>query len=178
MGDDCCSEWNTVPAGVPQRTNVGPWLFLVIMNELDLLGDVNLWKYVEESKCKELRIGFSITKNDFDPIIINNREIEVAPQVKLLGLTISNDLKWNSHVKNICKNASTRLYFLRQLKRANVPSNDLLLFYVTCTRPVIDYAWEVFHDSLPAYLSDDLERLQKRACKIILPDYRYNEAMV
>jgi hypothetical protein len=63
------------------------------------------------------------------------------------------------------------------LKRANVPSNDLLLFYVTCTRPVIDYAWEVFHDSLPAYLSDDLERLQKRACKIILPDYRYNEAM-
>ncbi len=183
-----------------------------MMNDLDVMGDVNLWKYVDdstlsevinkhstsamqdyvnefalkytangmqlkESKCKELRIGFSTTKIDFDPIIINDREIEVVPQAKLLGPTISNDLKWNSHVKNICEKASTRLYFLRQLKRANVPSKHLLLFYVTCIRPVVEYACEVFHDSLPAYLSDDLERLQKRACRIILPDHRYNEAM-
>ena len=121
--------------------------------------------------------AFSTTKIDFDPIIINNKEIEVVSQAKLVGLTISNDLKWNSHVKNICKKASTRLYFLRQLKRANVPSKDLLLFNVTCIRPVVEYACEVFHDSLQAYLSDDLERLQKRDCRIILPDHRYNEAM-
>jgi hypothetical protein len=58
---------------------------------------------LKESKCKELRICFSTTKIDFDPIIINDKEIEVVPQAKLLGLTITNDLKWNSHVKNICK---------------------------------------------------------------------------
>ena len=103
---------------------------------------------LKESKCKELRIGFSTTKINFDPIIINVREIEVVPQAKLLGLTISNDLKWNSHVKNICKKASTRLYFLRQLKRANVPSKNLLLFYVTCIHPVVEYLCKVFHNSL------------------------------
>ena len=53
-----------------------------------------------------------------------------------------------------------RLYFLRQLKRAKVPSNNLLLFYVTCIRPVTEYACQVFHDSLPQYLSDELEKLQ------------------
>ncbi len=76
--------------------------------------------------------------------------------------------------RNICKKASTRLYFLIQLKRAKVPSKDLLLFYTTCIRPVVEYG---FHDSLPAYPSDDLERLQKHACRIILPDHRDNEAM-
>jgi hypothetical protein len=30
--------------------------------------------------------------------------------------------------------------------------------------------------SLPKYLSDDLEKLQKRACRIVLPDHPYNEA--
>ena len=71
------------------------------------------------------------------------------------------------------KKVSSRLYFLRQLKRAKLPSNDLLLFYVTCIRPVAEYACEVFHDSLPKYLSDDLEKLQKRACRIILPGHSY-----
>ncbi len=139
------------------------------VNEFALKSTANGMQ-LKQSKCKELRIGF-------DPIIMNDKEIEVVPQAKLLGLTISNDLKWNSHVKSICKKASTHLYFLQQLKRENVPTKDLLLLYVTCIRPVVKYVCEVFHDSLPAYLSDDIERLQKRACRIILPDHRYNEAM-
>ena len=56
LGDDCCSEWNTVPDGVRQRTKLGPWLFLVMMNELDLLGDVNLWKYVDDSTLSESEV--------------------------------------------------------------------------------------------------------------------------
>ena len=31
-------------------------------------------------------------------------------------------IKWNSHINNISKKVSTRLYFLRQLERAKVPS--------------------------------------------------------
>jgi hypothetical protein len=101
---------------------------LVKINDLDVLGDVNLWKYVDDStlsevidkhcasamqeyvnkfalkstingmqlklsKCKELRICFSTTKIDSDPILINDKEIEVVPEAKLLGFTITNDLK-------------------------------------------------------------------------------------
>ena len=52
------------------------------------------------------------------------------------------DLKWNSHVdcindnvSLILKKASKRLYFLRQLKRANVPAAEMICSYCTCIRP-------------------------------------------
>ena len=132
---------------------------------------------LKESKCKELRINFSTGESSFDPIIINNIDIEVVHSVKLLGLTITDNLKWNNHIESVCKKISTRLYFLRQLKRTKLPPKDLLLFYVTCIRPLAEYACEVFHDSLPKYLSDDLERLQRQACKIILPEHGYEDSL-
>ena len=116
---------------------------------------------LKETKCKELRISFSTLNISFDPKIINNKNVEVVIVVKLLGVTLSNDLKWNSHIANTCKKVSARLYFLRQLKRAGLPPEDLIQFYVTCIRPVIEYACEAFQDSLPQYLSNDLERLME-----------------
>jgi hypothetical protein len=130
---------------------------------------------LKESKCKELRICFSTTKIDFDPIIINDKEIEVVPQAKLLGLTITNDLKWNSHVKNICKKVSSRLYFLRQLKRAKIPSSFYSILPVS--GQLSNTRAKLSTTALPKYLSDDLEKHQKHACRIILPDHRYNEAL-
>ena len=35
----------------------------------------------------------------------------------------------------------------------------------------------LFHRSLPRYLSEDLKRIQKRAMGIILPDYKYRDAL-
>jgi len=67
----------------------------------------------------------------------------------------------------ICKKVPERLYFLGQLKRAKVPTNDLLSFYNTRIRPVAEYACPVLHTALPQYLSDQLERLQEQALRII-----------
>ena len=39
--------------------------------------------------------------------------------------------------------------------------------YTACIRPVLEYACPVFHHSLPQYLSNEMERLQKRALRII-----------
>ena len=122
---------------------------------------------LNESKCKELRLSFTKSENTLEPVTIKNTNIEVVPSAKLLGVMISNDLKWNMHVEMIYRKVAARLYFLRQLKRAKVPANDLLSFYTTCIRPVAEYACPVFHTTLPQYLSDQLERLQKRALRII-----------
>ena len=92
-------------------------------------------------------------------------------------LTISGKLTWNAHITEITKKAAKRLYFLVQLKRARVSQEDLCLFYTTCVRSVIDYAAPVFHHALPAYLSQELERVQKRAMRIKSPGIEYQQAL-
>ena len=50
-------------------------------------------------------------------ITIGNTSVEQVSSYKLLGITISNDLKWGPHVENIVKKASKHLYALRVLKK-------------------------------------------------------------
>ena len=65
-------------------------------------------------KCKELRIFFAKNKVDQPPIVVDGHNLEVVDHAKLLGVTITSNLSWNMHVSEIIKNASKRLYFLRQ----------------------------------------------------------------
>ena len=51
---------------------------------------------------------------------------------------------------------------LRQLKRAKGDPAQLLCFYTTCIRPMSEYACQVFHNGLPEYLSEELEKIQRR----------------
>jgi len=44
-------------------------------------------------------------------------------------------------------------------------------------RSVIDYAAPVFHHALPAYLSQELERVQKRTMRIISRGIEYQHAL-
>ena len=43
---------------------------------------------LNEAKCKELRISFARTNPRFDPVIVNEKPLEIVEHVKLLGLNI------------------------------------------------------------------------------------------
>ena len=58
---------------------------------------------LNEAKCKELRIGFSNSNHDFEPLVLNGKPLELVTSAKLLGVTISHDLKWNMHSSELEK---------------------------------------------------------------------------
>ena len=69
------------------------------------------------------------------------------------------------------------MYFLIQLKRANVARHELILFYTSCIRSVMTYASPAFFYALPLYLKKDLENVEKRALSIICPGLAYRKAL-
>ena len=92
-----------------------------------------------------------------------------------LGVVISSDLKWNSHINYVYKKEAKRLYGLRLLKRNTLPADVLLSVYCTYIR-VYD-SCESWHFNLPLYLSDQIENVQKRALRIIFLAMKYIDAM-
>ena len=128
-------------------------------------------------KCKEFRINFTKDPCRDEPVKVNDKHLEVVTSAKILGMTITDDLKWNVHAANILLKASKRLYLLKQLKRANVDTNSVIKFYCACIRSVLGYACQAFHSGLPNYLSKEIERIQKRALRIIYSYVDYGEAL-
>jgi hypothetical protein len=96
----------------------------------------------------------------------------------ILGLLVTQDVKWNAHVDKITtKLAAKRLYLMKQLKRSGLSDNDFKCYYIASVRSILEYACQVFHYGLPEYLSDQIERIQKKALRIICPDLSYSEAI-
>ena len=133
---------------------------------------------LKPTKTKEIRVCFSTYDAEaLPPLTIDGCIISVVSHAKLLGLIISEDLKWVLHTHFICKKAAKRLHALRLLKRFSIPSCKLVRVLNTCIRPILEYACQVWHHSLPKYLSDQIERIQRRALRIIFPDCCCDTAM-
>ena len=63
---------------------------------------------------------------------------------------------------------------LSTLKRFNLPVSDLIAVYVGYIRPLVEYVVPVWHGGLTQEQSIAIERIQKRACKIILGVFNYS----
>ena len=111
-------------------------------------------------KCKELLFQFKRVRSPFPSVFLSSGILELVGRAKDLGLIISIDLKWTKHVAEIIKKAKKRKYFVIQLKRAKVPTKEIINFYCTCVRPVLECSSEVFHFALPDYLSDAIKQVQ------------------
>ena len=112
-----------------------------------------------------------------NPIIIKGSSLERVQHFKLLGVWISDDLTWDFHITKQCNRASTRFYFLKQLKRSGLPPEGLLTFYKTIIRPILEYACQVWHPGLTKENAESLERIQKRVFNLIYPDVPYSTVL-
>ena len=141
-------------------------------NMAHYISHLELWSknnsmMVNFKKTKEMILG-SIQKNPPSSLCVSGNVIDTVKCFKLLGVNISDDLRWDAHVDAICAKVASRLYFLKILKRSGLTQNDLLWFYKSVIRSIVEYGCVVWHHNLTTAQSDRLEALQKRALRIIL----------
>ena len=128
-------------------------------------------------KCREMIISFLRNEIAIPRLRIDELTLELVDSFKALGLTINNKLKWQNNTEAIVKKASKRLYVIRVLRRCGLSPSDLLLVYLSLVRSILEYACPVWHTALPKYLSDKIEKVQKRAFRIIYPEADYQTAL-
>ena len=60
-----------------------------------------------------------------------------------LGVTVTNDLKWNTHISNICTKANRTHGFLRRTL-FSCPQNVKVAAYKGMVRPILEYGSSVW----------------------------------
>ena len=113
-----------------------------------------------------------ISRNRSKPkvqVTINSSPIPSVESVKYLGVTITNDLKWNTHIDTTCKPAKQKLGLLhRNFRQADQRTRSQL--YKALVLPKLEYCSCVWHPTTST-LTDQLESVQRFTAKLCTKDW-------
>ena len=100
---------------------------------------------------------------------INDISIQEVSSTKYLGVTITNDLSWSTHITNITSKAlSAKAFLQRNLK--SCPTQIKLKCYNAMIRPILEYANPVWSPHIRRDI-DRLERVQRQSARFIMADF-------
>ncbi len=109
-------------------------------------------------KTVEMIVDFRRNPPALPPLTIMNSTVTAVESFRFLGTTISQDLKWDTHIDSIVKKAQQRLFFLHQLKKFNLPQAHMTQFYSAVIESVLCSSITVWFGSAS---KSDIRRLQR-----------------
>ena len=122
-------------------------------------------------KCNMMQLTRKRIKKIHASYTLEGTNLENVESIKYLGVTITSDLRWNTHVSNVCTKANRTLGFLRR-NLYSCPQEVKDAAYKALVRPVLDYGSSVW-DPPGVVLQEELESVQKRAARFVTGNYNY-----
>ena len=122
-------------------------------------------------KCNMMQLTRKHSKKIQASYTLEGAVLENVVSIKYLGVTITNDLRWNTHISNICTKANRTLGFLRRTLfscRQNVKEAASK----SMVHPILEYGSSVW-DPHPDKLQEELEKVQNRATRFVTRNYVY-----
>ena len=102
-----------------------------------------------------------------------NHILQQVSENPYLGITLTENLKWNSQITKTTKKANSTLAFLRRNLRS-IPLDCRISAYTTLVRSLLDYGSIIWDPYLKQDI-DKLERVQRQAARFITGDYKTRE---
>ncbi len=118
------------------------------------------------SKTKELIVDFRKRQQPFTPLMISGTPVEKVSSFKYLGVNISEDLTWTTHIQTQVKKARPRLYHLRQLRKSRVSPTTLKTFYSGAIERVLTQCISVWYGNSSNQDCKALQRVVRLAERI------------
>ena len=151
----------------------GKYLDVQNCKSQQILDSVVNWTDINKMKLNETKTKYMV----FNPsrnyqfgvrFQLNGKPLEKVEETTLLGTVISSDLSWASNTNFIVRKSYKRLEIIRKLYSFDVPTLDLVHIYTLYVRSVLEFNCCVWHHSLNEDQRNEIERVQRVACKIIL----------
>ena len=95
-------------------------LDLVFSNLNSDLSNVMEWFKINSLKANPAKFQFMVlgaNKNDSFNLNVAGKVIPSTSEVKLLGITIDNELKFKKHIDELCRKASYKLHALQRIRK-------------------------------------------------------------
>ncbi len=109
------------------------------------------------TKTKEIIVDFRRSRRtEHSALSIHGEEVERVESFKFLGVHISADVTWTTHISHQVRKAQQRLYFLRKLKHAHLPHHLLTNFYRSAIESILTYCCTVWFSSCTEENKKDL----------------------
>ena len=104
---------------------------------------------------------------------LDNTILQQVTSNPYLGITLSEDLQWSTHIQNITKKANLTLAYLRRNLK-NCPEECRKLAYISLVRSTLEYGSSIWD---PYLLKDinSIEKVQRQAARFIKRDYKNRE---
>ncbi len=117
----------------------------------------DMWAKLK-SKTKELIVNFrKRQQRPYTPLMISGTPVERVSSFKYIGIKISEDLTWITHIQTQVKKARQRLYHLRQLRKFRVSPAILKTFYSGAIESVLTVHLSVVWKRLQSGLQSSAE---------------------
>ena len=142
-----------------------------LQRDIDRLGSWarKLGMRFQPVKCNMMQLTRKRIKKIHASYTLEGNDLENVESIKYLGVT--SDLRWNTHVSNVCTKANRTLGFLRR-NLYSCPQEVKEAAYKGLVRPVLDYGISV-RDPQGVVLQEELESVQKCAAGFVTGNYNY-----
>ena len=117
------------------------------------------------AKSESLVISRKRFKTNHPGLFMSNTEIPPVTSHKHLGIFLSSDGSWDSHISNSIKKAWKRIGVMRHLK-TRLDRLSLQIMYFSFIRPILEYG-DVIWDNVSQGLKDQLDKVQNEAARIV-----------
>ena len=122
------------------------------------------------SKCKCMLLS-NRHNHTPPPLLLYNQPLEFVHEYKYLGVILSSNLCWSSHIQLICNKARSVLGIIyRNISPNTNDSATILKLYMALVRPHLEYGAQVWNPHLVKDINS-LERVQKFALRICSKNY-------
>ena len=137
------------------------------------LNDTELFAAQNEMKINRDKSNIMLfnpsRKYDFPPEMnfSDGKYLDVVSQTKLVGVVISNDLKWQHNTDYITKKAMQKIWILRRMKKMGMSASFMIDVFTKEIRSILEMAVPVWNSGLTQVQVSAIERVQKTALYVI-----------